>query len=101
MSMTSLYYGKIKPERLATWNDNDNPYDILEERKEIVPKMGFELYTASKICSDEIKVDWGSFAYKCTKSQLRELEEKCRIKIDGLDELDDNVVYGLVWIEEY
>lgn len=101
MSMTSLYYGEIKPERLETWNTNSDPYDILVERHEISPKLLFQLHYAERICSDEVKVDWGSFAYKCTKNQLQQLEETCKLKIEGLDDLEDGKVYGLVWIEEY
>ncbi len=101
MSMTSLYYGEIKPERMETWNTNNDPYDILIERHEICPKLLFQLHYAERICSDEVKVDWGSYAYKCTKNQLKQLEEACKLKIEGLDNLEDDKVYGLVWIEEY
>ncbi len=101
MSMTSLYYGEIKPERLETWNTNSDPYDILVERHEISPKLLFQLHYAERICSNEVKVDWGSFAYQCTKAQLKELEQACSLEIKGLEELRDDYIYGLVWIEEY
>ena len=29
--MSDMYYGIVKPERLATWESNENPYDILEK----------------------------------------------------------------------
>lgn len=99
--MTSLYYGEIKLERLATWNDNHDPYDILVERHEITPKLLFQLRYAEKICSDAVKVDWGSFAYKCTKKQLQELAEVAKLNIEGIENLKDDVIYGLVWVEDY
>lgn len=99
--MTSLYYGEIKPERLKTWFDNHDPYDILVERIEISPKLHFQLNYANQMCSDEVKVDWGSFAYKCSKEQLLKLSEKCHLDIKGIDELDDEKTYGLVWVEDY
>ncbi len=99
--MTSLYYGEIKPERLITWTENSDPYDILVERKEITPKAFFQPYMATEICCDEVKVDWGSFAYKCSKEQLIKLSEVARMNIDGIDNLKDDVIYGLVWVEDY
>ncbi len=99
--MTSLYYGEIKPEKLITWSKNSDPYDILAWQKEISPKMFFQPHMASEICSDEVQVDWGSFAFKCTKDQLRRLAEVAGMKIAGIDGLKDGIVYGLIWVEDY
>lgn len=98
--MSSIFYGKIKEEKLASWTENKNPYDILESNNRVEKLGGWEFLSYSKtLFSDEVQVDWGSFAYKCTKKQLQELVDitHCEIEFSLLEE-DKNL--GIVFIEE-
>ena len=65
--MSSIFYGEIKEERLNSWSENENPYDILKENNRINSLSGWDfLEVAKKLFTEEVQVDWGSFAYKCT-----------------------------------
>lgn len=37
--MSSIFYGEIKEDRLKTWKENKNPYDILTDNNRI-EKLG-------------------------------------------------------------
>lgn len=50
--------------------------------------------------TDQVQVDWGSFAYKCTKKQLQKLIEEKQCVISKIKQLDPDKTYGIVFIEE-
>lgn len=98
--MCDIYYGKIKQDKIATWNENDTPYDILEDDIRINSLGGWDfLEKAKTIFTDRTQVDWGSFAYKCNQEQLRQLVEQTQCEIDGLEDMDATAQYGIVFIE--
>ena len=99
--MSSIFYGEIKEERLNSWSENENPYDILKENNRINSLSGWDfLEVAKKLFTEEVQVDWGSFAYKCTKDQLRKLRQKTHCEIEKFEQLDTDQIYGIVFIEE-
>ena len=99
--MSSIIYGEIKENQLRSWSENKNPYDILVENNRIEKLGGWEfLEIANKLFSDEVQVDWGSFAYKCTKNQLKKLKDQTGCEIN-LETLKTGEIYGIVFIEEY
>lgn len=99
--MSDIYYGKIKPDKLAIWETNKDPYEILEERTLIQNLSGWKfLQIAESIFHNGRQVDWGSFAYKCTKQQLLELRDKTHCDIENLEGLCDTETYGVVFIEQ-
>ena len=99
--MSSIFYGEIKEERLNSWSENENPYDILKENNRINSLSGWDfLEVAKKLFTDEVQVDWGSFAYKFTKEQLRKLMQKTHCEIEKFEQLDTDQIYGIVFIEE-
>ena len=99
--MSSIFYGEIKEERLNSWSENENPYDILKENNRINRLSGWDfLEVTKKLFTDEVRVDWGSFAYKCTKDQLRKLMQKTHCEIEKIDQMDPDQIYGIVFIEE-
>lgn len=58
------------------------------------------LFIADELFTDCVQVDWGSFAYKCTKEQLIELTRKTKCAISGIELLKPEKIYGIVFIEE-
>ena len=94
-----LYAGVIKQQSLETWSDNQDPFEILENRKAItnIDWITF-LSDASKLFSEKVQLDWGSYAYKANKDQLRHLVERYNAKIPGLEALPDENL-GVVFIE--
>ena len=99
--MSSIFYGEIKEERLKSWTANGNPYDILIENNRIYRLGGWDfLEVSKKLFTDEVQADWGSFAYKCTKEQLRMLMQKTNCEIEKIDQLNPDQIYGIVFIEE-
>ena len=70
--MSSIFYGEIKEDR----------------------------FIAKELFTDQVQVDWGSFAYKCTKKQLQKLTEEKQCVISKIKQLDPEKIYGIVFIEE-
>ena len=89
--MSSIFYGEIKEDRLNTWKENN--------RIERLGGWDF-LFIADELFTDCVQVDWGSFAYKCTKEQLIELTRKTKCAISGIELLKPEKIYGIVFIEE-
>lgn len=91
--------GVIKPDKLKTWNENKEPFDVLDDWKDINQINWIEfLSAAKKLFTEEVQIDWGSFAFKATKEQLRKLTKEYNAKIDGLENLPDENL-GVVFIE--
>ena len=40
--MSSIFYGEIKEDRLNTWKENKNPYDILADNNRIERLGGWD-----------------------------------------------------------
>ncbi len=100
--MSSIYYGKIKEERLATWQDNSEPYDILVVNHEIHRIGGWDFLDYANVnFSDKVQVDWGSFAYQCSGRQLKKFERKTQCEIEKIENVNDEEIYGVVFIELY
>lgn len=100
--MSAIYFGKIKDEKLGTWQSNSNPYDILVENEEIHKIGGWDfLDYANEFFSDKVQVDWGSFAYKCTGRQVKDLVNKYKCEIESLNVIDADESYGIIFIELY
>ena len=55
---------------------------------------------ANKLFDNEKQVDWGSYAYQCTKEQLAKLMEQTGCEIDKINELVSEKIYGIVFVEE-
>lgn len=98
--MSSIFYGEIKEDRLNTWKENKNPYDILADNNRIERLGGWDfLFIVDELFTDCVQVDWGSFAYKCTKEQPIELTRKTKCAISGIELLKPEKIYGIVFIE--
>ena len=99
--LSSIYYGEIQSNKLVSWNENKDPYNILVENNRVYKLGGWEfLDIANKLFDNEKQVDWGSYAYQCTKEQLEKLMEQTGCEIDKINELVSEKIYGIVFVEE-
>ena len=99
--LSSIYYGEIQSDKLVSWNENKDLYNILVENNRVYKLGGWEfLDIANKLFDNEKQVDWGSYAYQCTKEQLEKLMEQTGCEIDKINELASEKIYGIVFVEE-
>ena len=76
-------------------------YEEVKENLEPYKLGGWEfLDIANKLFDNEKQVDWGSYAYQCTKEQLAKLMEQTGCEIDKINELASEKIYGIVFVEE-
>ena len=76
-------------------------YNILVENNRVYKLGGWEfLDIANKLFDNEKLVDWGSYAYQCTKEQLEKLMEQTGCEIYKINELASEKIYGIVFVEE-
>lgn len=62
---------EIKENRLNTWKENKNPYDILADNNRIERLGGWDfLFIADELFTDCVQVDWGSLLINVRKSSL-------------------------------
>lgn len=103
----SIRYGKICESWEQAWstqNMDDNPYDVLQNDHGIEFPIGsgwygFHLW-ADEHCTDEIQIDWGSRAWKCTGKELLLLNKQHPGTVSEAESIDPNEIYGVVFIEE-
>ena len=58
--LSSIYYGEIQSDKLVSWNENKDPYNILVENNRVYKLGGWEfLDIANKLFDNEKQVDSG------------------------------------------
>jgi hypothetical protein len=98
--MSDIYYGTVQPEKLATWESNKDPYDILENKISFIRAGGWDfLDKADKFLRDKTQVDWGSFAYKASYQELIALRKSLDCEIPDLEKCGEDTEFGVVFIE--
>lgn len=99
--VSNVYYGEISPQWKQKWGQikSADPYDVLSSRTEIFIGGWDFLDCASKYFRLKVQVDWGSYAYKCTKQELEAFSRDKQIQIEGIEDLDLGTEYGIVFIE--
>lgn len=98
-----IFYGELSDEGKSAWNGNEvSPFNMLVVNNHIECRGGWTdfLSWTRRNLHDEVRVDWGSMAWKCTGEDLRDLKEhttKC--EIESYDEIEPEKEYGIVFIE--
>ena len=102
--MTNLFCGELSEEWEKNWGAGNEPFDVL---KKMICIDGFfpsehGWSWTNKYCTDEVQVDWGSWAWKCKGRALIELNGNSSSSHDEmLEALDPEKTYGVVLIEIY
>ena len=98
----NIYYGEISSEGREVWNGAEmSPFSVLEKNMKIQFDnwLAFIGWARVNLC-DEVQVDWGSFAWKCTGSDLVKMNQQYpRMKIQDYDNIQPDKEYGVVFIE--
>ena len=93
-----LKIGVIRPDKLESWNKNEEPFEILDDWKDIEKINWLEFMANDSIFTEKVQVEWESFAYKATKKQVKQFIEKTHCVIEDINELPDENL-GIVFIE--
>lgn len=114
--MCTAYFGILSEQRKQQWNYPDNdPYRVLASPISIESKAHDLLNYGSNYFREEIKIDWGSFAWKCTYEELNKFLCDHKTSLPWLIESEENLLiqvrsyidehkdedFGIVFIEEY
>ena len=115
--MTTAFFGELSEKRKCIWdNKENNPYEVLHEPIELNCRGNNLLIDGKKFFTEQIQIDWGSFAWKSTpEAVLSYLElykaKECSWLIEDDENLIErvkeqinqrgNVKYGIVFIELY
>ena len=111
----SAYFGELSEIRRQRWEQDDtNPYEVLVSPICLEGK-GHDLFSVgSKYFREKIKVDWGSFAWKCTPDEMYRFLNDHKTTLPWLIKRDEeicakvrdyvaergNTEYGVVFVEE-
>lgn len=111
----SAYFGELSEIRRQRWEQDDtNPYEVLVSPICLEGK-GHDLFSVgSQYFKEKIKVDWGSFAWKCTPEEIYRFFEEHQTTLPWLIKSDKevytkvreyveqrgNTEYGVVFVEE-
>lgn len=98
--MYELLIGEISPDRKTKWdNGSVDPYSVLDKTLfSGLCTMG-ALQEAGKCFHDEIQVNWGCFAWKAGKCELKRFFKRKGYSPRELDSFDDFKEYAVVYID--
>ena len=96
-----IFYGEISDDRQKNRdNGDDDPFSVLKRNIDISVNWLEFLNWAKKHLSEEIKIDWGSFAWKGTGNDIKQLKkDKPYEVIEEYRKIDPEKIYGVVFIE--
>ena len=99
--MYKIIVGHISPARILDWFQKDeNPYAVWKGEVLVSEVCNVASWrTADGFLRDRVDVDWGSVAWKANKQELTRLFHTCRWDASGLQSLDDEKDYAVVFIE--
>ena len=111
----SVYFGVLSEKRKTNWNNGDtNPYEVLGSSISL-DRISNELFgTGVKYFREKIKIDWGSYAWKCTTEEMIQFLNDLKVihswLIESVEEMLEKVKdyiagsnseeFGIVFIEE-
>ena len=52
--LSSIYYGEIQSDKLVSWNENKDPYNILVENNRVYKLGGWEIDKINELASEKI-----------------------------------------------
>ncbi len=98
--MYKILFGIISSKRRRNWNDRDeDPYKVLDEcLYERECSIG-TLPSAGKAFRDEVQIDWGSYAWKAKKREIRRFFRRKGYPEEVLEKFDSDEEYGVVYID--
>ena len=83
------------------WKAAEDPFDVISQ---VIYSqyctLGYD-HTLSRYFHDRIQVDWGSFAWKATLSEVKNFFFKKHLDYDLVRDLDPDEEYAVVFIEMY
>ncbi len=101
--LSNVGYGALSEEWAGNWGYGDDPFKVLAEWKGL--RIGFDdcgvFGWTSVHCTDEVQVDWGSYAWKCRGSELIELAQRESNYVENIEGINPERIYGVVFIEMY
>ena len=102
----NIYYGDIRDEWAEDWSEKNpkgDPFEVLTNDHGIYPPLGSGWFgfhmVADEHFTDRIEIDWGSRAWKCRGQDLIDLHAKGAITVNGIESVDPEKIYGVVFIE--
>ena len=113
--MCSAYFGELIEERKRCLNSADkNPYHVLQNKICLECKEHILLDVGAKYFREEIQLDWGSFAWKCTPDELYQFLNDKKSVLPWLIKRDEEFLeniktyitdrkdteFGIIFIEE-
>lgn len=97
--MYKIKIGELKTLKDPDWNECKSEDDILEPVLIEKDCTMATLPLAAKTFRDEVQLDWGTFAWKAFKSELRKFFRKKGLQEKELEAFDEYKEYGVVYID--
>ena len=98
--MYRLIIGEISQKRKSKWNSGDkDPRSVLENNLYEKECTIGTLTAAACAFHDEIQIDWGTFAWKAFKSDIKRFFKRRGISEEELAPFDEFKEYGVVYID--
>ena len=98
--MYKLIIGEINEKRKDNWQEID------KDMRSILSKELYEkectigtLTAAAGAFHDEVQIDWGTFAWKAFKTDIKSFFKKRGIAEEHLEPFDEFKEYGVVYID--
>ena len=99
--MYKMIVGEISRARKDRWDiRSDNPYSVWDGKAFAAEVCRISALSSADYClRDRLDVDWGSVAWKGNEREIRRLFEAERLNASGLQQLEQNKDYAVLFLE--
>jgi len=99
--MYKMIVGEISRQRKEKWDlKSDNPYSVWDGKAFAAEVCRISALSSADYClRNRLDVDWGSVAWKGNAREIRRLFEAERLDATGLNRLEADKDYAVVFIE--
>ena len=99
--MYRIHVGRISEARKRNWYmKDDNPYAVTEGKLINEGSCTIDgIHACMKHLRDEVQIDWGSWAYKGNRQEIKALYRDLRWRCEVPDDIIPDEDYAFVFIE--
>ena len=101
--IVEVFFGEISDERKLNWdNGEEDPFNVLKKNYRVEWGDVQFLSDGDVYFHEQIQVDWGSYAWKCSKAEFVDYLKMRELKVSkelDWDSLPEDGQYGVVFIE--
>lgn len=93
--LCDAYFGELQPD----WKKKKDPSEVLKTKIPVYRGAHDLLSKGSRYFTEETQIDWGSFAWKCTKEEMDRFIKEEDVTFQKDPVFEDGKEYGMLFLD--